>query len=230
MNETTIERYPLDSNCWIRFEFQHSGRVLYSFDRSCVYQARMWVMVTMRMGAGSCGLDSVGSSAVRSCAPWQASEPRNSTRCMAATTMSHVTATRDCARVVPHALPIRFRAECRRTWSLATAGQSAARGKPAITFVAATITQDLCEPSNLRRRAQSCADVECLPLGHPSYSEKHISSCDSPARRCACVEAETLPARLRCWTPSLSVTRATIATTMYRCHELPAPAATPCIP
>ena len=43
---------------------------------------------------------------------------------MAAATTYHVTASPHCARVVPSALPIRFRPVCRRTWSRATARQT----------------------------------------------------------------------------------------------------------
>ena len=76
--------------------------------------------------------------------------------------------------------------------------QAAARYRPRpATFVAATRRGDSGDPSHVRKRAQTTRG-QLMPRARESiYGRMRNFSCDSAARRCAPVEADTFPGRLR---------------------------------
>ena len=97
---------------------------------------------------------------------------------MHSTTTSHVTVTRDCARIVPAALPIRFRPVCHRTWALFTTGHPAARLRPARHSGQGGAEGNSAIQSNVRTSGQ-------IPRGHwmPAVSPLLIEGVENWFRR-----------------------------------------------
>ena len=124
---------------------------------------------------------------------------------MAATTTSHVTATPDCVRVVPQALPLRFRPVCRRTWGFSTAGHPAARGKPARPMWQggdAGILSIRHWHEHMRNHAQilNLLARGCLSMAKCEYSSATVLPADAQTRYSKRFPAAYGPPSLKCRT------------------------------
>ena len=92
-------------------------------------------------------------------------------------------------------------------------------------FGAGRTCEDFRDSSLVRTHAQSCAALESPRARLPYSGRRCVISFDSAARRCAPVEVQALPDRLRPWTPYSSTPRATTATIGCTSYEPAAPTA-----